>query len=469
MLHPDKKILSRDGLGLSEIISRQQQFFRNGKSLAPSFRKDQLSRLLKSVQRHEPAILDAVKQDLGKPELEAYFAEVGMVYGEIKYHMKNLEKWSRRKRVMTPVTVKPAQSYIYHQPKGQVLIIGPWNYPIQLMLIPMIGAIAAGNTIVLKPSEMTPSSSELLAKIIEETFTSDYVALFEGGAEVSQELLVSPWDHVFFTGSTNVGRLVAIAAAKTLSPVTLELGGKSPCIVTARANLKVAAKRLVSGKFFNVGQTCVAPDYLLVESSVKDDFLKILESELLRAYGSDPQKSSDLGRIVNEQHFKRLSDLLQSGKTFVGGQVDAKERYIAPTILTDVTWDDAVMAGEIFGPILPVITFNSLEKVVDDLQGRDRPLALYIFTEDSKESDSCLNNLIYGGGCVNDTVIQLANHNLPFGGTGTSGYGAYHGKKSFETFSHEKSILKNTTKIDLPVRYPPYTSWKSKVMRFLLS
>ena len=463
-----KQILSSEGLPISEVRERQKAFFQSGKTLPIDFRKQQLKQLMKVLKGNEQKLMTALKEDLGKPDFEAYFAEVGLIYSEIKLQLRKLNSWNRRRRVGSPMTVMPAKSYIYPRPKGQTLVIGPWNYPIQLVMLPALGAICAGNTLVIKPSELTPKSTEILTKILAEVFPVDHVAVFQGGAEVSQALLEEPWDHIFFTGSCQVGQIVATAAAKTLSPVTLELGGKSPCIVTAQANLKVAAKRIMSAKFFNVGQTCVAPDYILVESSVRDEFLKYLKQHLQESYGNKPQKSPFLGRIVSDRHFSRLLGFLKQGTLFFGGQHDATKRFIAPTVLTDVNRNDAVMSEEIFGPILPVLTFDSLKKEMETLQNKERPLALYIFSENPEEQNLFVDRLPFGGGCVNDAVFHLANSNLPFGGTGASGQGAYRGKKSFDTFSHEKSILVNTTLVDLPVRYAPYDTWKLKVLRLLL-
>jgi len=383
-------------------------------------------------------------------------AEIGFLYTEIRHAVRHLRRWMQPRRVPTPLAIQPAVSWIQPEPYGQVLIIGPWNYPVQLLLAPLVGAIAAGNCAVLKPSELAPRTSEVVAGLIARTFPPEFVTVVTGGVEVAQELLSRRWDYIFFTGSTAVGRMVARAAAERLTPYTLELGGKSPCIVTADADLDLAARRIVWGKFFNAGQTCVAPDYLLVERPVMQSLLERLKGCIQRFFGPDPAASPDYARIVNQRHFDRLAGYLRNGQVAAGGQTDRDRLYIAPTLLVDVDWNAPVMQEEIFGPILPVLPFDDLEEVIGRLRQRPRPLALYLFTRSATVRDRVFGSLSFGGGCVNDTLVHLSNPHLPFGGVGESGTGAYHGRFSFETFSHRKAVLQSLPLGDPMVRYQPY-------------
>ena len=468
MLHPELQKLSFKGETLESVHSNQEAFFNTGGTLSYSFRMKQLEKLEAVVKRNEKRILEAVKKDLRKPTFEGYFGDVGLVLSEITYLKKNLKKLMKPKRVATPMASWPAHSKVESCPLGKVLIIGPWNYPVQLTLLPLVGAIAAGNTAVIKPSELSPNCSSLIAEMIGEAFPEDYIAVFEGDVDVSTMLLEQPWDHIFFTGSTPVGRIVAQKAAEHLTPTTLELGGKSPVFVTANANVDLAAKRIAFGKFFNAGQTCVTADYILVDQKVKQPFLESLKKYTQQFLGEDPQKSDSFARIINTRHHQRLMGLIDGKKVFFGGKGDEKDLYIEPTVLENVAWTDKVMEDEIFGPILPVMAYDSLDKVISVVQKREKALALYVFSNSKVEQKRITGSIRYGGGCINDITLHVASHFLPFGGVGQSGQGKYHGKYSFETFSHQKAVLTNPTAIDLPVRYPPYRPWKEKVLKLLL-
>ena len=467
MLQREQIAISHKGSALADVISAQDAYFNAGHTLPLSFRRNQLRLLQVTIKENEAAILDALKKDLGKPALEAYIADVGMVYTEIRHMQKKMKKWAKPRRAKTPMAGFPAKSFIYPRPRGRGLIISPWNYPVQLMLLPLVGAIAAGNTAVIKPSEMVPETSSLICRLLSQTFGEEFVATFEGGPAVSTELLTHGWDHLFFTGSTGVGRIVARAAAETLTPATLELGGKSPCIIGPTAKLKVAASRVVFGKLMNMGQTCVAPDYVWVHETVKDPFLKLVKEMIRERYGEDPSKSPDLARVVGEKHFNHLTAMIDPAKVIHGGSSDKDSLYVEPTIMDGVTRDDAVMQDEIFGPLLPVMTWRSLDEVIGTLQEEEKPLALYIFSEDKAEQEQIINQVRFGGGCINDTIMHVGNGFLPFGGVGASGYGAYHGEESFRTFTHYKAIVRQPTGSDPAMRYPPYTPMKEKIVRFM--
>ncbi|AYU55635.1 aldehyde dehydrogenase [Staphylococcus debuckii] len=422
------------------------------------YRRKQLKNLKKAINQHEKQLLAALHLDLGKNKVEAYATEIGMVLKSISSARKEIHKWAKTKQVNTPLYLFPAKSYIKKEPLGTVLIIGPFNYPVQLVFEPLIGAIAAGNTAIVKPSELTPNVSNVIAKIIEDAFEAAYVTTVEGGIDETQTLLNLPFDYMFFTGSEKVGKIVYEAASKHLTPVTLELGGKSPVIIDETANLKVASERIAMGKFTNAGQTCVAPDYILVQKSVQDEFIQALRKTIEEFYGKTPENSPDFGRIVNHKHFARLQHLLQdsTGDIIIGGEVNAENRYVAPTIVKDVKTDDPLMQEEIFGPILPLLSYDSLDEAIDFIAARPKPLALYLFSEDENCTDRMLNELSFGGGAINDTMLQLANPNLPFGGVGASGFGKYHGKYSFSTFTHEKSYIYKTTRLESGLIFPPY-------------
>ncbi|MCM2989356.1 aldehyde dehydrogenase [Bacillus safensis] len=426
-----------------------------------------LQDLKAKIKQHEKDILQALAHDLHKSEQEAYTTEIGMVYEEINHTIKHLHKWAKPTRAKTPLTHIGSKSMIIKEPYGGVLIIAPWNYPFQLALSPLVGAISAGNAVILKPSELTPQVSQVINTIVERVFQEDHAAVVEGGVDVSTELLKLPFDYIFFTGSVAVGKVVMEAAAKHLTPVTLELGGKSPCIVMPDADIKLAAKRITFGKFTNAGQTCIAPDYLLVHESIKEDLLREMTACILDFYGEHPETHPHFGKHVSQRHFDRLTQFLSNGTIVTGGQRNEQELKIAPTILDHITWEDPVMQEEIFGPILPVMTFDSLHEAAHMIKERPKPLALYLFTT-SKETESyILDNLSFGGGCINDTLMHVATPHLPFGGVGESGMGQYHGKESFFTFTHEKSVLRQTNRFDFSFRYPNAKNGLDLVRKFL--
>ncbi|MCD8916093.1 aldehyde dehydrogenase [Staphylococcus simulans] len=443
---------------IEEKFNDCQSYYRTQITKDIKYRRKQLKSLKRAIIQYENQILAALHLDLGKNKVEAYATEIGMVLKSINTARKDIHKWAKTKQVNTPLYLFPSKSYIKKEPLGTVLIIGPFNYPVQLVFEPLIGAIAAGNTAIVKPSELTPNVASVISKIIEEAFESAYVTTVEGGVEETQSLLQHRFDHIFFTGSERVGRIVYEAASRHLTPVTLELGGKSPVIIDETANLKVASERVALGKFINAGQTCVAPDYVLIHESVQEEFIKALQGTINEFYGKEPDKSSDYGRIVNARHFDRLQALIDDNKDqiVIGGQTHAPSRYIAPTIIKDVHADNPTMQEEIFGPILPLLTYQTFDEAVEFIQARKRPLSLYLFSEDENNTDRVLNELSFGGGAINDTLMQLANPNLPFGGVGASGFGKYHGKYSFYTFTHEKSYIYKTTRLESGLVFPPY-------------
>lgn len=440
----------------NEIVQKQRAFFRTDKTKTISFRIEALQTLRNAIKSSEAELSQALKDDLNKSEFDAYSTEIGIVLEEIRFTLKHLQNWVKPRRVKTPMTHIGSKSYIYPEPYGVTLIISPWNYPFQLAIAPLIGAIAAGNTAVMKPSELTPKTSAVLARLVKEHFPEEYITVIEGGVETSQALLEEKFDYIFFTGSVPVGKIIMEAASKHLTPITLELGGKSPCIVHEDANLKVAAKRIAWGKFINAGQTCIAPDYLYVHKRIKEEFLNQLKQAIKELYGEKPLKNDSFTRIVSERHFNRLCTFLNNGKVFVGGESSLEKLKIEPTVLMDITWKDKVMEEEIFGPILPVLDFENLKETLSEINQHPKPLALYIFSESNQVQETVLESVSFGGGCINDTVYHISSPYLPFGGVGNSGTGAYHGKGSFDTFSHEKSILKQTTRFDIPLRYPNF-------------
>ncbi|HDJ7569576.1 aldehyde dehydrogenase [Staphylococcus aureus] len=433
-------------------------FFNTQQTKDISFRKDQLKKLSKAIKSYESDILEALYTDLGKNKVEAYATEIGITLKSIKNARKELKNWTKTKNVGTPLYLFPTKSYIKKEPYGTVLIIAPFNYPFQLVFEPLIGAIAAGNTAIIKPSELTPNVARVIKRLINETFDANYIEVIEGGIEETQTLIHLPFDYVFFTGSENVGKIVYQAASENLVPVTLEMGGKSPVIVDETANIKVASERICFGKFTNAGQTCVAPDYILVHESVKDDLITALSKTLREFYGQNIQQSPDYGRIVNLKHYHRLTSLLNSAQMNIvfGGHSDEDERYIEPTLLDHVTSDSAIMQEEIFGPILPILTYQSLDEAIAFIHQRPKPLSLYLFSEDENATQRVINELSFGGGAINDTLMHLANPKLPFGGVGASGMGRYHGKYSFDTFTHEKSYIFKSTRLESGVHLPPY-------------
>lgn len=433
-------------------------FFNTQQTKDISFRKDQLKKLSKAIKSYESDILEALYTDLGKNKVEAYATEIGITLKSIKNARKELKNWTKTKNVDTPLYLFPTKSYIKKEPYGTVLIIAPFNYPFQLVFEPLIGAIAAGNTAIIKPSELTPNVARVIKRLINETFDANYIEVIEGGIEETQTLIHLPFDYVFFTGSENVGKIVYQAASENLVPVTLEMGGKSPVIVDETANIKVASERICFGKFTNAGQTCVAPDYILVHESVKDDLITALSKTLREFYGQNIQQSPDYGRIANLKHYHRLTSLLNSEQMNIvfGGHSDEDERYIEPTLLDHVTSDSAIMQEEIFGPILPILTYQSLDEAIAFIHQRPKPLSLYLFSEDENATQRVINDLSFGGGAINDTLMHLANPKLPFGGVGASGMGRYHGKYSFDTFTHEKSYIFKSTRLESGVHLPPY-------------
>ncbi|MDR9417122.1 MAG: aldehyde dehydrogenase [Gracilimonas sp.] len=449
------------------LLKKQREYFNTGNTKSVGFRIQQLETLKKLITEHEQEFVDAIYADFKKPEFETYVTELGIIHDEINLMIKNLDKWTQKQSVSGSLVNFPSQNYTIAEPYGSVLIIAPWNYPVQLALLPMVGAIAAGNTAVIKPSELTPNTSSKIAEVLGKEFQEEFVAVAEGGIEVNQELLKQPFDYIFFTGSTRIGKIVMEAAAKNLTPVTLELGGKSPCIVDETADLETAAKRIIWGKCINAGQTCVAPDYILVQENVKSVLLKHMKASITEFYGNDPRQSPDLPRIVNDDHFQRLKGYLSQGTIYVGGETDAEERFISPTILTEVNDDAPILEEEIFGPILPVFSYEKTEEAIDFVNSRSKPLAFYVFTEDEKTESLLLNSCAFGGGSVNDVVAYLGNPDLPFGGVGKSGMGAYHGKASFDTFSHTKSIMKKSLWLDIPFRYAPYNGKLKWIKRIL--
>jgi aldehyde dehydrogenase (NAD+) len=446
------------------IIQKQKEFFNSHTTKDVKFRLDALERLREAVIDNEQNIYDALHEDLGKSSFESYASEVEIFLEEIRMHIKKLKSWSNPKKVKSPIAYFPAKSLIYPEPYGIVLIIAPWNYPFLLLMDPLIGAISAGNCVVLKPADYSRNTSDIIDHIIKDTFNEEYIAVVRGGREVNEALLNEKYDYIFFTGSPSLGRLVMEKASKNLTPITLELGGKSPCIVDKDANIKLAAKRITWGKYFNTGQTCVCPDYLFVHEDVKDKFINEMKKNIELFYSKNINESNDYGRIINEKHFDRLSKLIDKNKLFFGGDFDKKTKYISPTILLDVNPDDPVMKEEIFGPIAPVMTFKALDEVVTFINSNPKPLALYYF---GGQKNSIINNVSFGGGCINDTLVHVASPYLPFGGVGNSGMGSYHGKNTFDTFTHYKSVLKNSNLIDMPFRYPPYKN-KLKLIKMFI-
>jgi len=454
---------------VEDMLREHKEFFRGGATREADFRIRQLHKLKAVIRQYEGRIISALKQDLHKSEFEAYSNEIGFVLDSIGSMTRKLRSWMKPGKSRSPLHLFPAKSYTISEPYGTVLIIGPFNYPFQLLLEPLIGAMAAGNCAILKPSESTPAISALIAEMISETFDKAYIRVVEGEKEATSLLIHAKFDYIFFTGSVPVGKIVMEAAARNLTPVTLELGGKSPVIVDKSANLDLAAKRIVWGKLINAGQTCIAPDYLLVHSDIADKLLFRMKHYITAFYGPDAQTTPDYGRIVNTRQVQRLADIIERDRDFVimGGKVAEEDLYIEPTLLYPVTWEHAAMEDELFGPLLPVMEYNHLDEAVTMINDRPKPLALYLFTEDKDVEHEVLSRVSFGGGCINDTISHVANPYLPFGGVGNSGIGAYHGKYSFELFSHRKSIVKRSTRFDPGVVYPPYGN-KVKLARRLL-
>jgi aldehyde dehydrogenase (NAD+) len=451
------------------LVDALRAQFDSGRTRPLEWRKQQLRQITALMRENGDALVEAIRADFGKPELEAWATDISVVVQEAERTRKQLDRWTRPRRVKTPLPIQPARSKIVPEPLGVVLIIGPWNYPVQLLLWPLVGAIAAGNCVVLKPSEVTPNVSALLADLVGRYLDPDCVRLVEGGVPETSELLAQRFDHIMYTGNGSVARIVMQAAAKHLTPVTLELGGKSPCLVDASADLDVAGRRIAWGKFLNAGQTCIAPDYVLVEESVEQPLLESIRKATTEFYGENPKATSDFGRIVNVRHHRRLAALLKdAGDVYMGGELDEEDRYVAPTILRNVDPDSAVMQEEIFGPILPVIPVKSMDEAVDFVSARDKPLALYLFTTRAAVETKVVERTSSGGVCVNAAIWHVANHHLPFGGVGPSGMGAYHGKSTFDAFSHHKPVLTKSTKMDLKAMYPPYTKTKTNLIKKMI-
>ena len=453
---------------IKNIIEKQKKFFATGKTLDIKYRKEALKKLKASIEKYETEIEEAINKDLGKSTSESFMCEIGLVKSEISYMIKHINKFAREKTVKTPVTNWISRSFVKPVPYGNVLIMSPWNYPFLLAIDPLADALAAGNTAVVKPSAYSPETSKIIKKIVEECFEGEYVAVVEGGREENKHLLNEKFNYIFFTGSKSVGKEVMSRASENLIPITLELGGKSPCIVDKSANIRLAAKRIVFGKFINCGQTCVAPDYIYCHKDVKKQLVEELKKQIVLQYGEAPLKNEAYGKIINPKHFERVCGLISAEKTVMGGKSDKNTLKIEPTLMDNVTWDDAVMQEEIFGPLLPVMEFESIEKIAEKINSMDSPLALYIFASDKKVIKYVTSHIQYGGGCVNDTIVHLATTEMGFGGVGASGMGSYHGKHGFDTFTHYKSIMDKKTFLDLPMRYQPYNKLNDKLIKMFL-
>lgn len=445
-----------DSNKIDTLLESQRRFFKSGATIPVKFRIEMLKKLYNAVKRYEKEICDALTQDLGKSAFEGFMCESGLVLCEISYMIKHTKRFAAKHCVYTPLAQFASSSYTKPSPYGNTLIMSPWNYPFLLTIDPLADAIAAGNTAIVKPSAYSPATTKIIEKIVSECFPPHYVAVVTGGRKENACLLEKKFDFVFFTGSQSVGKEVLRHTAETLTPAVLELGGKSPCIVDSSAKIKLAAKRIAFGKYLNCGQTCVAPDYILCEKSVKDELIREIVKQVKAQYGENPLNNPDYGRIVNEKHFERICSLIDKSKVVLGGTSSKDTLQIAPTVMDNVTWDDAVMQEEIFGPVMPILTYEKFEDIFEILHGKEKPLALYIFSEDKKHIKSVTECLFYGGGCINDTIIHLATSEMGFGGVGESGMGSYHGKDGFDAFSHTKSIVDKKTWMDLPMRYQPY-------------
>ncbi len=451
-----------------EILNKQREYFATGATLNIGARETALKKLYIAIKKNEEEILKALKADLGKSGMEAFMCEAGLALNEISHMLKHIRSYARTQIKPTPLTNFHADSLVYLKPYGNVLIMSPWNYPFLLTMSPLIDAIAAGNTVIVKPSAYAPNTSDIISAIIGRTFDEEYVACITGGRAENQQLLGLKFDYIFFTGSQSVGREVLRKAAEHLTPVTLELGGKSPCIVDGSANLKLAAKRIVFGKFLNCGQTCVAPDYFYVQESVREKFVELVKKEIVKQFGSDPLHNESYGKIINQKNFARVSGLIDQSKVVHGGKVDATSLKIEPTVMDHVTWEDKIMQEEIFGPILPILSFHDITEVIKTIAEKEKPLALYIFSTDKEAVRNIMDSISFGGGCINDVVVHLASTEMGFGGVGESGMGEYHGKAGFEAFSHKKSILDKKNWIDIPFRNQPYSNLAAKLFHTML-
>lgn len=453
---------------IQDLFDAQRKFFLTHTTKDLAFRRQALKTLRKAIKEWEPRICEALEQDLGKCATESYMSEIGMVQGGLRDTLSHLRSWSKTRSVLAPLAHFPSTCRIEQEPYGVTLVMAPWNYPVLLSLDPLVAALAAGNTCILKPSELAPATSAVLTAMLGEIFPRHYVAVVEGDVEVCNELLEKPFDYIFFTGGPSVGKIVMAAAAKNLTPVTLELGGKSPCIVAEDADIKVAAARIAFGKILNAGQTCVAPDYLLIHRSRREEFITAYRNAVGKMVGYEPLKNSAFPHIINRRHFDRVMGLLRDCEAALGGKGDAESLRIEPTLLTGVTPDSPCMQQEIFGPVLPMLTFENLEEAEQFVLARPKPLACYVFTRSKATEKQLLAHLSFGGGCVNDTIVHLSVPSMPFGGVGNSGMGAYHGKAGFDTFSHARSILKKANRLDLPFRYQPFNGFKNFVLRLFL-
>ena len=454
--------------GIKELLKGQQEYYKSGRTLSVEFRIKALLRLQKCIRKHEREICRALREDLGKSATESYMCEVGLSLSELSYMIKHVKKFSKVRHVSTSLANFAASSFVKSSPYGNVLIVSPWNYPFLLSIDPLIDAIAAGNTVILKPSAYSSATGAVLEKIIKTCFPKEYVACVLGGRSENACLFAQKFDMIFFTGSQAVGKEVLRNAAEHLTPVILELGGKSPCIVDKRANLKLAARRIVWGKFLNCGQTCVAPDYFYVEESVREELIGLIKSEIEKQFGHDPLRNGSYGKIINEKHFTRLLGLIDQSKVVHGGKADKETLKIEPTVMDHVKWQDRVMQEEIFGPLLPILSFTDIREVIKEIRDRNKPLALYIFSHDKNTIAKVQDEIGFGGGCINDVIVHLASTEMGFGGVGESGMGAYHGKTGFDTFSHQKSILDKKNWIDLPFRNQPYSNLAAKLFHTML-
>ncbi len=452
----------------SEIINKQQEFFNSNTTKNLKYRKSQLRKLLSVLKENEEALSEAIYKDFKKSAFDTYSTELGIIYAEIKHSIKKLSNWAEKRYVGTNLANIPGSSYILYEPLGNTLIIGAWNYPYLLSLHPAVSAIAAGNTVIIKPSELAMNTSQTMAKLINENFDQNYFHVVEGGVRETTALLKEKFDKIFYTGSSTVGKIIMRAAAEHLTPVTLELGGKSPAIVTDTASIKMTAKRLVWGKFLNGGQTCVAPDYLMVDKKVTAQLIEELKKQMVKIHGADPQKSDAFPRIINPRHFERLLKLLDKDKIIVGGETDKDDLYMAPTLMKNINWDDAVMKEEIFGPVLPILEYDDLDEAISQMKAQPKPLALYLFTGSNRVKNKIFSEISFGGGALNETIMHLANPNLPFGGVGNSGMGNYHGEYGFIAFSHQKSIIEKPNWFEPFVKYPPYSKLKLNILKKLM-
>ncbi len=453
----------------THLLEEQKQYLEKKGSLTVTQRIEALTKLKQAIKKHESQLEEALKKDLGKPQFESYTTEIGFLYNSINHTIKHLKKWAKPKRVRTDVAQLIGKAYVYPAAYGSVLIIGPFNYPVQLLLEPLVGAIAGGNTAVLKPSELTPHVEAVLVKLIQETFDESYIAIVTGGVETNQALLCLPFDYIFFTGSVRVGKIVMERASHQLIPVTLELGGKSPVIVDETANLKLAAERIAWGKFMNTGQTCVAPDYVLVHQSIYDDFLNELQKAVIQFYGHNPKQNPDYGRIVTTAHTERLIRMIDENENQIvmGGEYQIDERYVSPTVFKNTSIESTLMEEELFGPLLPTMSYQTLEDIDCCLKKHPKPLAFYVFSENKSFSETLIHRYAFGGGCINDTLTHVASTYLPFGGVGTSGIGRYHGEASFKTFTYEKAIVKRSTKISVNLAFPPYKNQLKMIKKIM--